>query len=106
MTTNIARRQTPEEVELEKKKAELSALETELSQRELELATLQAELHAFERRYLRIVGVRYTELDDIAAQIAETLARRKQTDVNAQQQAAEARARAQESAEARCCSTE
>jgi multidrug efflux pump subunit AcrA (membrane-fusion protein) len=71
MTTGIARKQTPEELELEKKKSELSALEAELSQRELELATAQAELHTFERRYLRVVGVRYAELDDIEAQIAE-----------------------------------
>jgi hypothetical protein len=100
MTTGIARRQTPEELELEKKKAELSVLEAELSQRELELATLQAELRAFERRYLRVVGIRYAELDEVEAQIAETLARRKAKDSNAQQRAAKARAKAQESAEA------
>jgi peptidoglycan hydrolase CwlO-like protein len=100
MSSTIARRQTPEERELEKKKAELAALETELAQRELELATLQGELHAFERRYLRIVGVRYAELDEIEAQIAELLSRQKPQDDKAQRNAAEARAKAEESAQA------
>jgi hypothetical protein len=75
MGTGITRKQTPEEKELNKKVSELAALESELAQRELDLATLQAELRAFENRYLRIVGVRYTELDEIEAQIAETQAR-------------------------------
>jgi hypothetical protein len=100
MTAGIARRQTPEEVELEKKKAELSALESELAQRELELATFQAELHAFERCYLRIVGVCYAELDEIEAQIAERLARQRPKNDKNRREAAEARAKAEESARA------
>lgn len=74
MESAIARRQTPEQQELDKKLAELAALETELAQRELDVATLQAELHAFEREYLRVVGIRYTEFDRIEAQIAEYMA--------------------------------
>jgi DnaJ-domain-containing protein 1 len=100
MTTGISRRRAPEEVEIEKKRTELDALESELSQRELELATLQAELHAFERRYLRIVGVRYAELDEIESQIAELLARQQPQDDRAKEQAAKARTRADESARA------
>src|SRR5437867_3121215 len=100
MTTGIARRRTPEELELEKKKAELGELESQLSQRELELATLQAELHAFERRYLRIVGVRYAELDEIEAQIAELLARQRPQGDKAHREAAKARTKAEESAQA------
>lgn len=57
MTTNLTRRKTPEERELEKKHAELTSLESELAQRELDLATLQAELRAFERRYLSIIAL-------------------------------------------------
>ncbi|ALB43687.1 MULTISPECIES: molecular chaperone DnaJ [unclassified Anabaena] len=64
----------PEEEELEKKKTELTGLETELAQRELDLTTLQAELHAFEREYFRVIGIRYTELDRIEDQIAEYMA--------------------------------
>jgi DnaJ-domain-containing protein 1 len=71
MENAIARRKTPEEEELEKKLAELAALEAELAQGELDLATLQGELQAFEREYFRVVGVRYTEIDRIEAQIAE-----------------------------------
>ncbi len=74
MESAIAPRQTPEQQELDKELAELAALETELAQRELDLATLQAELHAFEREYLRVVGIRYTELDRVEAQIAEYMA--------------------------------
>ena len=70
----IARKQTPEQQELDKKLAELAALETELAQRELDVATTQAELHSFEQEYLRVVGIRYTELDRLEAQIAEYMA--------------------------------
>lgn len=43
MKSAIARRQTLEEQELDKKLAELAALETELAQRKLDLATTQTE---------------------------------------------------------------
>ena len=59
----IARRQTPEQQELDNKLAELAALETELAQRELDVTTTQAELHAFEQEYLQFVAIRYTEFD-------------------------------------------
>ena len=74
MENAIAFTQTPEEQELEKKLAELAALETALAGRELDLATNQAQLHAFEREYLRIVGSRYTEIERLEAQIAEYMA--------------------------------
>lgn len=100
MSTDLTRKQTPEERELESKRVRLAALEAELAQRELELATLKAELASFEARYLREVGVLYAELDEIAAQIAEALARLNPQDQRAQEQAARARAQAQESAQA------
>ena len=64
MSANITRLQTPEERELEKKRADLEMLEANLAQCELELTTFQAELHAFEGRYLRNVGVRYAVFTD------------------------------------------
>lgn len=100
MKTEIMRGQTPEEKELSRKLSELSELEAELAQRELDLATLQAELHTFEARYLRVVGVRYAELDEIKAQIAEAEALLKPKDNKIQEEAAKARAQAQESAQA------
>lgn len=98
MNNNLIRKQTPEERELEKKKAELAALEAELAERELERATLKAELHTFEQRYLRIVGARYAELDEIKAQIAEAQSRLHPNNKAAQEDAKQAREQAQESA--------
>jgi hypothetical protein len=100
MRTDITRTETPEERELIRKLYELSELETALAQRELDLATLKAELHTFEIKYLRIVGVCYAELDEIEAQIAEAEARLKPKDNKIQEKAAQARAQAQESAQA------
>src|SRR5438105_4662106 len=71
MNANLILSRTAEERELGKRRAELAALETELTQRELDLATLQAELHAFESQYLKIVGSRYAELEEIEARMAE-----------------------------------
>jgi hypothetical protein len=98
MASNITRTQTPEERELAAKNADLAALEILLAQRELDLATLRVELHAFEQRYLRIVGVKFAEVDDLEAQIAEALNRRNPSDETARQRASEARTKATESA--------
>jgi hypothetical protein len=92
--------ETPEEQELRRKRARLATLEGDLAQRELELLTLQAGLRAFEVRYLGTVGVRYAALDALTAQIAEAQARRTPRDSRAREHAAQARAQAQESAEA------
>jgi len=74
MEYEIIHKLTPEQEELERKKAELATLETELADKELDLATFQAELNAFENEYMRIIGVRYTEIDRIEAQIEEYIA--------------------------------
>ena len=100
MSAGLTKWQTPEEQELSRKLSELDTLEASLAQRELDLATLQAELHAFERRYLRTVGARYAELDEIEAQIAETLAHLNPKDNKAYEQASQARSRAHESSQA------
>ena len=94
------KRPTPEGSELAKKRAELAPLQAILAQREAELATLQAELRDFEALYLRIVGVRYTALDEIEAQIAEAIAKLNPKDEKARAQAEQARRNAQESAQA------
>src|SRR5882724_9071208 len=96
-TTGVSR--TPEERELEKKRSELAILEEELAQCELALTTLQSELRAFEIRYLRVVGVRYAELDELEAQIAETQAHLSPQDARLQEHASQARTQAQESAQ-------
>ena len=63
----------PEQRELERKRAELEALQYELAHRELELTTLQATLEDFERRYLRIVGAKLARLDELDVRIANVL---------------------------------
>ncbi|NOT62794.1 MAG: molecular chaperone DnaJ [Acidobacteria bacterium] len=98
MSTEIVKRQMPEERELEKKRAELKDAEEALAERELELATYQAELHEFEQRYLRIVGSRYAELDEVNAQVAEARARLNPENEAAREQAEQSREQAQESA--------
>jgi multidrug efflux pump subunit AcrA (membrane-fusion protein) len=98
MNADIIRKETPEERELNKKRAELAKLEADLTQHELDLATLQAEMHDFESRYLRIVGTCYAQLDEIDARIAEALAKLNPNNRKSQEQAANARAQAQESA--------
>jgi len=59
MSTDLTRKQTPEERELESKRVRLAALEAELVQRELDLTTLKAELTTIEARYLYEVGTLY-----------------------------------------------
>ncbi len=95
MNKELAKRDTPEERELAQKQEELSSLQTLLAQRELDLTTLQVELHAFERRYFRVVGIRYAEVE---AQIADLLSRASPHNQDMRMRAAEARGRANESA--------
>lgn len=83
----------PEEDELAKKKLELAELESQLADQELALTSLRSELGAFERLYLKTVGRRYAELDEIEAQIAEQRARLR-PDKSSQDAAIHARERA------------
>lgn len=86
----------PEDQELARKREEQAALESELAERELRSANLRAELGAFERQYLHFVGLRYAELDEYKAQIAERLAKEQPENQRAQQAARDARGRADE----------
>jgi hypothetical protein len=94
----LVRQETPEERELGRKRAELAALEGELAERELILATLKGELVAFEKKYLRTVGRKYVELDEVCAKMYEAEARLVPADEPAQQRAEEGRRQAEESA--------
>jgi hypothetical protein len=86
----------PEERELARKRAEQAAIEAELADRELRAASLRAELRAFEQRYLHFVGLRYAELDEWKAKLAERMAREQPGNERAQQSARVARAIASE----------
>lgn len=92
--------QTPEERELSRKQDELAILAERLSQSELEITTVKADLQAFETRCVRFVGVKFAELDEIEAEIAESYARLRPGDDQRREQAEEARDNARESARA------
>jgi hypothetical protein len=87
---------TPEAQELENKRAELSELESLIAEREWQLTNLRAELQAFERKYLAEVGVRYAELDELKAALAQRLAERNPEDARQREAARQARTRADE----------
>jgi len=87
---------SPEEEELGRKRDELALLQADLADRELYLTNLRVELSAFERRYLRQVGVLYAELDEWNAKIAELVAKDERTE-EARSAATQARTQAAES---------
>ena len=70
---NVPRRPTPEELYLEKKRAELAVLESQLAERELELHTARGSLLAFEKQYEAEVGSRFDRLDELKMRIAELM---------------------------------
>jgi hypothetical protein len=67
------RRPTPEEVYLEKKRAELEVLETQLAERELELHTIRGGMITFEKQFDALTSERYAQLDELHAKIAEKM---------------------------------
>ena len=101
MPSEIVRKLTPEEEELLRKRDELAGVRSALAERELELTDLRVQLKSFEGRYLRQVGVLYSELDDWEAKIAELEASLKPS-ATADQRVQETRTRAAESREATC----
>ncbi|HKV23842.1 MAG TPA: hypothetical protein VJN93_04560 [Candidatus Acidoferrum sp.] len=87
----------PEEEELRLKKLELENLQQTLIEKELYLANLRGELVAFEKLYIRKVGVLYAQLDEIEAQIAELTARQDPKNENILAAADQARRKAEDS---------
>jgi uncharacterized protein YeaO (DUF488 family) len=78
MNIKFVLRALPEAEVLTQKHKELAQLQAELAERELFLASLRGEIAAFERRYLRLLGALYAELDEWNAKIAESQATRKE----------------------------
>src|SRR5215471_16140171 len=89
---------SPEEKELNKKRATLDRLKDRLATKEEQMADLRAELEQFEAKYTIEVGRLYAELDDLEAQIAEQELRIHPEDEEIKARAADARRRAEESA--------
>ncbi|MGA3112903.1 MAG: J domain-containing protein [Syntrophobacteraceae bacterium] len=90
---------TPEEEELARKLEELNTLTEMLANKELEFETLRNSVASFERKYLRLVGVRYVKLDEIRAQIADEFAKANPHDSSAKQEFETARSAADRSAD-------
>jgi len=90
---------TPEEVELEAKKAELEALSDSLAEKELDLEELKNSVFKFQHRYYSELGKKYVELDELRAQIAELKAKKKPQDHKLNQEAEKARTQAKKAAE-------
>lgn len=89
---------TPEEVELNKKRAVLDRLKDRLADREEEMADLRAELERFEAQYTMEVARLYADLDEIEAEIAEEEVKLVPDDEEIKKKAEELRKRAEESA--------
>lgn len=98
METGLTEIKSPEEEELAQKLNELRQLESELAQKELDLVTLIAGLQALEAKYLRVVGRRFAELDQINAEIYKQLAMSSPDDMEAQEEARVAKKKAEETA--------
>ena len=91
MDARIKKINSPEEDELELKRIELTKLLELLAEKELELTTLRNSVFHFEHRYLMEVGIKYVELDEINAQIAEKIARENPQDTAFQKESEIAR---------------
>src|SRR3989338_9603851 len=91
MDARIKKINSPEEDELELKRIELTKSLELLAEKELELTTLRNFVLHFEHRYLKEVGIKYVELDEINAQIAEKMARQNPQDTAFQEESEIAR---------------
>lgn len=91
MDKQLKKLSTPEEQELEIKRAELASLSELLAEKELELASLRNSVIHFEHRYYRQVGIKYVEFDEINAKIAEKIARKNPQDAAFQEESETAR---------------
>ena len=60
---------TPEEIELEKKRAELAGLKERCSARENDFSRLKADIRMFERVYEDVLGGRIAQLEDLEWQL-------------------------------------
>ena len=99
MDSEITRKKSPEEVELEDKQDQLSSLEDELAALQEILSSLEADLQSFNAQYLHRLGVKFLRLDELKHQIAQAFATLSPEDQDILQQAAEAEERVRETAE-------
>ena len=99
MGSEITRKRSPEEVELEGKQDQLSSLEDELAALQEKLSSLEADLQSFNAQYLHRLGAKFLRLDELKHQISQAFATLSPDDQDAAEQAAEAEERVHETAE-------
>lgn len=87
----------PEEEELQRRRHLCQRLEEKLNETESLYQQLQEELRTVHRRYLKIIGSRLVELDEVEACLAEAIATRRPKDVRARSAARRARQKARRS---------
>lgn len=100
MDTDIIKHRQPDEDMLRSKRDELDRLSELLAEKEMELAELRLEFSRFERTYYFTIGIKYVELDQLKARLAEIKARRQPMRADYRRDAARARTQAQQSASA------
>jgi TolA-binding protein len=88
----------PEERELARLEKSQDDAQERVATLELELETLKSETSKFQHHYNRTIGKLYVEIDEWRARIARARAGQSSGDSAAEQEAAEAEARAQDSA--------
>jgi hypothetical protein len=89
--------QRQEDIELRQKREQLLRLQAELAQAELDYATAETVLAVFEQLYVRTIGVRLAELDEVKARMAEAVFRLTPSSNEKQSQADQARYQAKAS---------
>lgn len=82
--------------ELARRLEELNALENRLAESDNRLNGLRGELRSYEKRYFKLVGIRYVELDRLEAEIAEALVKLSPDEIELRERAYEARKRAEQ----------
>lgn len=69
MNTSHKRLKTPEEIELDSKRCDLSCLQRQLAERERQFTLFKTEIRMFEQVYEEILGSRISELEDLEWQL-------------------------------------
>jgi len=69
MSPSRTRLKTPEEVELDRKRGDLAALQQQLAERERSFSAFRDEIRLFEQVYEEILGARIAQLEDLEWQL-------------------------------------
>jgi len=99
MNDEIIRKLSPEEEELENKKAILSKLSSQLADLQLEISTVNSEVESFRGMYLNRLGKKFLYLDELLAKVAQADFEHTPNDESSAKKAEEANERMKATAE-------